>query len=152
MQNSAGSNWYHTLGSNNQTPSKLFDDDGIAGSSPTTTWTTGDAESGDDWLLAVTWPAGAAALERWHRSAVIRSAGSPTYTHQNSTGNSGGNQAGPGTTGKLRFGNYADIGHATGVLAVVGIWAGQQLSNPQRELHGRTLHLSICLRCIEDGG
>lgn len=118
--NGAPGAWYHAHGI---TTSKWYDDDGVATIVNTTAPTAGN------WHVSVvTWPAGAAALERFHWQDITAAG---AWTHENSTGNNSGNRAGP-ATGWFRVGAYNDANMTSGTqIALVGAWAGTQLSDAQ---------------------
>jgi hypothetical protein len=122
LLNSANSDWYHAL---SLTDLRIFDDDGLTGPLETPTWSPGT-----DWyIIAVTWPAGGAALERFHHISQSSPAG---WTHSNSAANNGGNRAGPGTNGHWLFGYHGDFG-GSGAIALMAAWAGVALSDAQIE-------------------
>ena len=117
------SDWYHTLTFNTD---RLFDDDGLVGlfETPTFSSTTG-------WyIIVVTWPAGGAALDRFHHVYQTTPAG---WTHSPSSANNGGNRAGPGTSsGAFRIGYMGDNNHtSSSYIALVAAWAGVALSDAQ---------------------
>jgi hypothetical protein len=123
LLNSAASAWYHTL-SQQFGPTVLIDDDGLTGPVSSTTPTI---DSTNWWWYTVDWPAGAAALERFHYRNHT-SGGS--WTHSNSTGNNGGNRAGPGTGGWFRIGDTDDEATVVGRdIALVAVWAGTRFAD-----------------------
>lgn len=123
--NPAPTNWYHMI--SNGTGAKWTDDDGTG----LVVVTTG-APNGTDWFITVVdWPAGGAALERFH-SVDQTTAGA--WVHSNSTGNNAGNRAGPGT-GWFRVGYSGDFTMTSGTqIALVGAWAGVALGDTNAAL------------------
>jgi hypothetical protein len=133
LRNSAETNWYH--GMNRSSANRLNDDDGLVGTGSTATTLTTQTASADNYQISVVdWPSGGAALERFHWSATIGSAES--WTHSDSTGNNGGNRAGPGTTGRLYLGadrSSATANNLLGEIALIGVWAGVRFSDANVE-------------------
>jgi|SRR5215469_7066894 len=123
--------WYHTLAWKSVGGIGMADDDGQVGGN-----TTGGPNSGNwgtDWYIcSVAWPSTPTGSmnELWSWS----SATTPSWTHQNSNQLNGANRAGPSpSAAKLSIGYAGDDFTATFSAAVVGIWAGTQLTNLQVE-------------------
>lgn len=115
-------NWYHNIQFQG---TRLSDDDGIVGTLETPTW----SPTTDWYIVGVTWPAGGAALERFHRINQTTPAG---WTHTNSAANNGGTRAGPGTgsNGTFRIG-YTEDNSASGAIALYAAWVGVALTDAQ---------------------
>jgi hypothetical protein len=123
-----GANWYHGIGRDSS--SRLFDDEGIVGCfSTSTALTTSVAGAGNYRIIACDWGTGTA-TEQAHWSATISSAES--WTHS-ATNTNGGLRAGPGTTGRLRIGEFGSFTALTGEVALVGIWVGVRMTQAQIE-------------------
>jgi hypothetical protein len=122
-------NFYHSLDSTGA--GSLFDDDNIVGSTSTSTALAVAGATADDFqILVVDWPAGGAALERFHASGDIGAAES--WTHSNSTGNNGGSNDGgggnPGTGGDALIGRHVSDGDLLDV-ALAAFWVGVRFSD-----------------------
>lgn len=113
--------WFHALHSED---TRLSDDDGLVAQNETPTWSM----TTNWYIMVVTWPAGGAALERYHHVNQTSPAG---WTHSPSGGNNGGNRAGPTTAnGRWRIGHFGDESGSFGI-ALSAAWAGVQLSDAQ---------------------
>lgn len=114
------SDWYHSIGSNSGSG---FDDDGLVGIS-------GSLTAQIDWIIiAVSWPAGGAAAERFHQ---VDQTTHGTWQHVNGS-NNGGTRAGPTTAnGRFRIGFIAD-GSGSGGIGLIAAWAGVALTDLQVE-------------------
>ena len=126
LMDSSIANWYH--GINVTGTATCQDDDGLVGASATGLgWTSQTSGAGNYVILTVDWPSGGAATERFHCSALMSAAES--WTHANTSGNNGGNRAGPGTGRYYIGGDGEAVNHFTGDIALVGVWAGTRFSD-----------------------
>jgi hypothetical protein len=114
--------WYHSVSHQNAAG---MDDDGLV--VITSSLSTGTTT---DWcVIAVTWPAGGAAVERFH---ITDQTTHGAWQHANS-GNNGGNRAGPTTAnGRWRIGYFADNQGSFGI-GLSACWAGVVLTDLQIE-------------------
>jgi hypothetical protein len=126
------STWFHLMiwgGTTN-----VQDDDGFVAISSTATLAAGTT---DWWWIGLDWPSGTA-LERMHWRDHTTSG---SWTHTPSTGNNGGNAAGPGSTGRFHIGWGADNTTGTRDIAVVAVWPGIRFADADYGSWSRTSDL-----------
>lgn len=128
----ASSGYYHgmSLGTAGAT-GDLDDDDGQTFNTVNSNLAT-HSQSADNYRILVgDWPAGGAALQRGHWSALFSAAES--WTHQDTTGVNGGNRAGPGTSGRLSIGSEIGSSFWAGDLGLFAVWAGTRFADADVE-------------------
>jgi len=125
LDNYPAASWYHGLGADVSTD-QPYDDDGFVTVNCSISIPIG-ATANDFFIFVVDWPAGGAALERFHVSSKMGVAESWTHTDSNAV--NGGNRAGPGTTGDFVIGDGGSIGALDGDVALVAVWAGTRFTD-----------------------